>query len=112
MSKTGQESHPLDSINNYNLSTSRKANWGISLKTITCTFDFLFIFCRADEHALDLMEKLLALNPSNRLSAEEALKHDYFKSQPLPCKPDELPKIEGEAHELTVKKDLKKLKEI
>jgi len=58
------------------------------------------------------MEKLLALNPAYRLSAEEALKHEYFKSQPLPCRPDELPKIEGEAHELTVKKDLKKLQEL
>lgn len=40
---------------------------------------------------LGLLDGLLALNPNNRITAEEALTHAYFKTIPLPCKPAELP---------------------
>ena len=34
-----------------------------------------------DEAALDLLKKLLELDPEKRVSATEALEHDYFKSK-------------------------------
>ena len=35
---------------------------------------------------------MVALNPSARISVDEALSHPYFISKPLPCDPLELPK--------------------
>ena len=58
---------------------------------------------------LDLIEKMLCLNPTQRISARDALKHDFFKATPLPCEPHDLPKIEGEAHEMTVLKEKREL---
>lgn len=60
-----------------------------------------------DDGALDLIDKLLQLNPDNRLTAKEALLHPYFTTEPLPCQPNELPKIEMELHEWLVKKQRK-----
>lgn len=34
------------------------------------------------EAGLDLLKGLLEFNPAKRLSAEEALKHDFFKEDP------------------------------
>ncbi len=34
---------------------------------------------------LDLLDKMLTLNPDSRITAEAALEHEYFKSDPLPC---------------------------
>jgi serine/threonine protein kinase len=42
--------------------------------------------------ALDLLLRLLTLDPAKRISAPEALKHPYFSTFPLPCEPHELPK--------------------
>jgi cyclin-dependent kinase 12/13 len=56
-----------------------------------------------DELSLDLVDKLLTLNPADRLSADEALEHPWFTTEPLPCEPDELPKIEQELHEKVVR---------
>ncbi|WOH02983.1 hypothetical protein DCAR_0522373 [Daucus carota subsp. sativus] len=42
--------------------------------------------------ALALIETLLSLEPSARRSARHALNSDFFWSEPLPCKPEELPK--------------------
>jgi len=51
-----------------------------------------------DPLALDLLDKMLVLNPDLRITAKEALEHEYFKSEPLPCDPSEMPKIEKECH--------------
>ncbi|KAK1395604.1 putative serine/threonine-protein kinase [Heracleum sosnowskyi] len=42
--------------------------------------------------ALALIETLLSIDPSARQSAIHALNSEFFLSEPLPCKPEELPK--------------------
>ncbi|KAB5588194.1 hypothetical protein CTheo_8365 [Ceratobasidium theobromae] len=51
-----------------------------------------------DEFGIDLVCKLLTLNPAVRATAFEALDHDYFWSEPLPCDPTSLPKY-ASSHE-------------
>lgn len=53
------------------------------------------IFTAASDDALDLLDRMLALNPVKRISAKEALKHVYFKSLPHPTEPEKLPKPAG-----------------
>ena len=36
---------------------------------------------------------MLVLNPNNRITAEEALNHPYFKTEPLPSKKERLAEI-------------------
>eukprot|EP00965_Chrysotila_dentata_P203681 6181883-Pleurochrysis_carterae.AAC.1 len=43
------------------------------------------------------------MDPTQRISAKEALDHDYFWTEPLPAKPHELPKYPP-SHEFTAKK--------
>lgn len=65
---------------------------------------FETVFSNVPEETLDLLKKILALNPTQRISASEvrvlvkdctralqALGHPYFTSQPFPCAPEELP---------------------
>jgi serine/threonine protein kinase len=42
--------------------------------------------------ALDLVTRLLSLDPKKRISSFEALQHPWFWTSPLPCQPDRLPK--------------------
>ncbi|EKX54892.1 hypothetical protein GUITHDRAFT_83848 [Guillardia theta CCMP2712] len=39
----------------------------------------------APKDALDLLDKLLSYDPNKRISAEEALKHEYFRNAPAPA---------------------------
>lgn len=51
-----------------------------------------------DSAALDLLDRMLTINPDDRITAKEALEHQYFKSDPLPCELSEMPKIEKDCH--------------
>lgn len=42
--------------------------------------------------ALDLVTKLLCMDPKKRITSFEALQHPWFWTSPLPCTPDRLPK--------------------
>eukprot|EP00045_Choanoeca_perplexa_P012600 m.138271 g.138271 ORF g.138271 m.138271 type:complete len:531 (+) comp16067_c0_seq3:196-1788(+) len=54
--------------------------------------------------SIDLVAKILAWDPSKRLTAKEALDHDVFwKEQPLPCKPAEIRKFESGVHDSTTR---------
>lgn len=52
----------------------------------------------------DLISKLLEMDPTKRLTAHEALEHDYFYKGILPCQPDQIPKFSESCHELEAKK--------
>ncbi|KAL6198972.1 hypothetical protein ACLB2K_028760 [Fragaria x ananassa] len=72
------------------------------------------IFGHCDRHALELLEKLLTLDPSKRISAKDALDADYFWTDPLPCDPKSLPKNYKSSHELDIRNehdDMKKRKQ-
>ncbi|KMT08218.1 hypothetical protein BVRB_6g142360 [Beta vulgaris subsp. vulgaris] len=56
-----------------------------------------------DRHALDLLEKMLILDPAQRISTTDALDSEYFWTEPVPCDPKSLPKYES-SHEFTTKK--------
>ena len=43
-------------------------------------------FNKFPSECIDLLEKMLVLNPNKRITAAEALKHPYFTSDPLPLK--------------------------
>lgn len=46
---------------------------------------------RTSELGLSLLQGLLTYDPKQRLTAEQALRHDYFKELPLPIDPAMLP---------------------
>ncbi|RAL53071.1 unnamed protein product [Cuscuta campestris] len=56
-----------------------------------------------DRHALDLLDKMMTLDPSQRISAKDALDAEYFWTDPLPCDPKSLPTYEA-SHEFQTKK--------
>ena len=60
-------------------------------------------FGQLDPHAKDLLRKMLAMNPSQRISAKAALDHDYFWVEPMPLKPELMPKYPS-SYEYTTKK--------
>ncbi|CAN1246806.1 Cyclin-dependent kinase C-2 [Linum grandiflorum] len=61
------------------------------------------VFRHFDRHALELLEKMLTLDPAQRISAKDALDAEYFWTDPLPCDPKTLPQYES-SHEFQTKK--------
>jgi len=45
------------------------------------------------------------MDPDKRITAKQALSHNYLTSEPLPCLPSEIPQIEGELKELNFRDD-------
>ncbi|GAB0494413.1 hypothetical protein MMPV_005706 [Pyropia vietnamensis] len=60
--------------------------------------------------AADLIAKLLALDPSARLTADEALDHDWFWTPPMPAEAADLP-VYASAHEYQTKQRAREAKE-
>lgn len=50
------------------------------------------IFPAASEDTLDLLSRMMSFDVSRRISAEDALKHRYFRTEPLPTPIEHLPK--------------------
>ncbi|KAG5367700.1 Serine/threonine-protein kinase BUR1 [Yarrowia sp. C11] len=57
------------------------------------------LFGRLSKDGLDFLKGLLLLDPTKRLTAIGGKNHAYFKTEPLPCQPHELPKWQS-SHEL------------
>ena len=47
---------------------------------------------QASEDALDLLSRMIALDPARRISANAALQHRYFRSAPAPTPPAQMPR--------------------
>ena len=71
-----------------------------NIKNIFFSIDVKYQF------ALDLITKLLKINPSHRLTAEEALKHQYFSVSPSPTEYAQMPKIEKEWRVIDILREL------
>lgn len=54
--------------------------------------------------AADLIQKLLTLDPSKRLTANEALNHEWFRAEPVACAKSELPTFAESTHEFQAKR--------
>lgn len=56
-----------------------------------------------EPHAIELLRKLLTMDPAKRVSAGDSLDHDWFWTDPMPCDPSKLPRYPS-SHEFVTKK--------
>lgn len=70
------------------------------VKLPMCKRRVLDAFAKPDRLAADLMDKLLQLDPAKRLTASQALEHEFFKSAPFAALPSDLPAYPSK-HEFT-----------
>ncbi|XP_076859210.1 cyclin-dependent kinase 11B isoform X2 [Brachyhypopomus gauderio] len=56
------------------------------------------------DQGFDLMNKFLTYCPSKRISADEALKHEYFRETPLPIEPSMFPTWPAKSEQQRVKR--------
>ena len=58
------------------------------------------LFVNQSDDFRDLISKMVALNPANRITVEEALAHSFFTSDSKMCSPSDLPLPEVQAEKL------------
>ena len=56
---------------------------------------------KLDDPVIDLVDRMLVMDPKQRITARDAIEHEYFKTDPLPCLPSEIDKFES-SHVYTV----------
>ena len=61
--------------------------------------------------AFDLLSRMLEVDPSKRITAEEALRHPFFSEEPVKCEPRDLPKIERDSHEFQSRQNKKQMQQ-
>ncbi|KAF9509656.1 hypothetical protein BS47DRAFT_1396698 [Hydnum rufescens UP504] len=79
--------------NKYNPKAEFQANWVPSQRHIRSILPE-----QASAETVDLLDRLLTLDPKRRITAFESLNHNYFWTEPLPADPKSLPKYES-SHE-------------
>jgi len=52
---------------------------------------------------IDLIDRMLVLNPDHRIKVEEALKHPFFSESPAPCANKDIPIPAEDCHEFNVR---------
>ena len=67
-------------------------------------------FPNFDDVTLDIIKKMLTLNPEERITLDEILKHPFLTShEPKMCKVEDMPKIEEEMHWHKYSEEMKKM---
>ncbi|KIJ61419.1 hypothetical protein HYDPIDRAFT_159448 [Hydnomerulius pinastri MD-312] len=91
------------------LSSGVFGGWDETRCCFFCRFVLVFVvlvlmltrprsLCSIGQETTDLLDKLLTCNPRERITAAQALDHDYFWTDPLPADPKTLPTYEA-SHE-------------
>ncbi|VEN36316.1 unnamed protein product [Callosobruchus maculatus] len=86
--ETWPELKELPDYNKIAFSPSTPKNWRIILST-------------ADSTTVSLISSILIYDGRKRLTAQEALKHEFLRKEPYPCKLSKMPKLKDEISEMT-----------